>query len=106
MIQKYVETCSFDDKRSLSVEKLTAFDIKQSLTWLRAIEQELLKLGGPNPESLTALSQSCFKAIGFAGPGSTTIDSLERMKAKARTLEELFDIESVYSKILKVAAGG
>jgi len=103
MMVRHVETSGFD-ARGVRLENLTTFNIKQGLTWLRAIEQELLKIA-PSPESLAALSQSCFKAVGLAGPGSQTIGSLELMKAKAQALEALTDIESVYGRLLRIAAG-
>lgn len=103
MMARHVETSGFD-ARGVRLENLTTFNIKQGLTWLRAVEQELLKIA-PSPESLASLSQSCFKAVGLAGPGSQTIDSLELMKAKSQALEALTDIETVYGRLLRIAAG-
>lgn len=104
LLRKYVETSSFDE-RGLQLDKVTVFSIKQGLTWLRAIEQELLKLT-PNPESLAQLTKSCVKALGFDGAGCQCIDSLDKMKEKALALESLVDIETVYARLLRIAAGG
>lgn len=89
-------------------EQLSRLNIKEGLTWLRAIEQELLK-PSPSTESLASFGQSFAKTLAGAGgaqhPPSCAIGSLEQVKAKTLELEELSDIENVYGRLLRIAAG-
>lgn len=104
-LKEHVKASDFHEKE-MNLETLEVFAIKQGLTWLRAIEQELLKIGGGSPDSLAQLSQSCFKAVGFPGAGCPSIDSVDKMKAKVQALESLVDIENVYGRLIRIAAGG
>jgi len=102
-MKKHVERCDFHEE-AMHLDKLDMFCIKQGLTWLRAIEQEMLKIS-PSQESLAQLSKSCFKALGFQGPSFPTIDTMDKMKAKVSALESLVDIECIYARVLRIADG-
>lgn len=103
MMRRHAASCGFDEP---GLQQLSRLSIKEGLTWLRAIEQELLRTN-PSPEALGSLSRSFSKALGGGAqhqvPG--TIDSLEQVKAKALELEGLSDVESAYCRLLKIAAG-
>lgn len=108
LLKRFVDSCNLCPGLVLSVEKLTAVDIKQGLTWLRAAEAELQKLN-PSGENLKALSQSFMKALGHMlplGSSKQIICGLEDVKSKSQTLEILSDIENSHPKLLRVAAGG
>jgi hypothetical protein len=59
MMRRHVADAGFDESK-MPLHSLNRPSIKEGLTWLRAIEQELLK-PTPRPESLTLLSQSFFQ---------------------------------------------